>query len=57
MEIKTFSDGYSLTFGGKDYKYKGKKDYVIQMIADKVQELLILERNKLVDKLLSGDAN
>lgn len=46
MKIETFKDGYILIDGDKEYKYKGKADYVIDMISDKVKELLVKERKK-----------
>ncbi len=58
IEISTWSDGYVLTHNNKDYKYKGKSDDTIKMISDKVQELLLKDRNKLIkeasDKIING---
>ncbi len=52
MEIEEFSDGYCLTHKTIDYKYQGKSKGVIDMIAQKVKNLLEKDLEELKSKLL-----
>ena len=58
IKIITFSDGFIITHKGKDYKYRGKDDECIKMISEKIHELLIKDRNKLIkeakNKIIQG---
>ena len=55
MELKEFSDGYCLRHKGKDYLYQGKSNSVIDMIAEKVKELLKNDLQLLKNKILKDN--
>lgn len=55
MNIKEFTDGYCLTHNGKDYKYQGKSADVINMIAEKVKELMLKDLEVLKRKVLTDN--
>mgnify|MGYP001597198681 CR=1 FL=1 len=52
MEIQEFFDGYCLTHKGIDYKYNGKSETVINMISEKVKELLSKDMEELKKQIL-----
>ncbi len=52
MEIQEFNDGYCLTHNSKDYLYKGKSEDVINMISEKVKELLKRDLELLKQKIM-----
>lgn len=52
MEIAEFKDGYCLTHKGVDYKYQGKSESVINMISEKVKELLNKDLEELKRQIL-----
>ncbi len=59
INLETFDDGYILTHNDVDYKYKGKSDDAINMISDKIKELLKKDRDKTIaditNKILKGE--
>ena len=55
MELKEFSDGYCLRHKCKDYLYQGKSNSVIDMIAEKVKELLKNDLQLLKNKILKDN--
>lgn len=52
IKISEWFDGYCLTHNGVDYKYQGKSESVIKMIADKVHILLNKDLEQLKKSLL-----